>query len=88
VRRLALVSLPAAFTVLTAWAGFDGNWPGMLAAGLLAALWWTVLVLAAWVRPRRKWQAEWTPEENAALYDSAWLKKVLAATPRQREGER
>jgi hypothetical protein len=87
VRAIALAAVPVALTALTAWAGIDGNAPGMLTTGLLAALWWTVWVLAAGVRPRRKWQAEWTPEENAALYDSAWLAKVLAATPRQRKGE-
>ena len=52
---LAGAVAPIAFMVLAAWAGVAGDGPGMVAAGLLAAISWTVWVfLATWALPRRE----------------------------------
>jgi hypothetical protein len=65
-RALAAAAvMPVTFTALTAWGAVSGNAQGMLAAGLLASLWWTGwAVLATMVRPRR---ARWSRKEAGEL---------------------
>jgi hypothetical protein len=43
----AAAVIPATFTVLTAWAWAAGSPRGMLAGGLLAAIWWTAWAFLA-----------------------------------------
>jgi hypothetical protein len=79
VRAAALAAyavIPATFTVLAAWAAAAGDPQGMLAAGLLAALWWTGwAVLATMVRPRRR--ARWSRKEAGELSE------LLDAAPKR-----
>jgi hypothetical protein len=72
-------AVPAVFTALAVLAGAAGDVPGMLAAGLPAALGWAAWAfLAALVMPRRRArQARWSRK------DAAELQAILGTAPKR-----